>query len=168
MKPFVAKATKKSLLAPIKEKIKKERRLPPRLYLKNWFCNFVVHIYNIICIEEKTLINYEPPLIPEREHKTQGCWTALCLQWIQEKLSHLASVVWPMLPIASISAFLEELKVVRAGTRNIPRGFAVALRGQFPSRKYWRGSILQGKGEGKSRNKISSNVRPKQYWRQQL
>jgi len=55
------------------------------------------------------------------------------------------------------------LKVVRAGTRNIPRGFAVALRGQFPSRKYWRGSILQGKGEGKSRNKTSSNVRPKQY-----
>jgi hypothetical protein len=35
MKPFVAKGTKKSLLAPIKEKINKERRLPPRLYLKN-------------------------------------------------------------------------------------------------------------------------------------
>jgi hypothetical protein len=137
------------------------------LYLKNWFCNFVVHIYNIICIEEKTLINYESPLIREREHKTQGCWTAICLQCIQEKLSHLASVVWPKLPIIIASAFLEELKVVRAGTRNIPRGFAVALRGQFPSRN-WRGSILQGRGEGKSRNKISSNVRPKQYWRQQL
>jgi hypothetical protein len=35
MKPFVVKATKKSLLAPIKEKNKERRRLPPRLYLIN-------------------------------------------------------------------------------------------------------------------------------------
>ena len=60
-----SKSNKEEFIGTNKEKINKERRLPQRLYLKNGLCNFVVRSYNIICIEEETLLNYEPPLIPE-------------------------------------------------------------------------------------------------------